>query len=129
MLTDHVRVRIPLLIQPDNEPVPAWWVYDPADPYAVQIDFHDGYDDPVWSFARDLVRQGLRQPAGLGDVRLWPHDGQLWLTIEGHDGKATFTTSRSEVGSFLAATYQAVPRGQEAVDVDAAIARLLGAER
>ena len=71
------------LVAPDATalPVRASLRYDPADPYAVHVLFHA--ESPAgeavsWSFARELLVTGLDEPAGIGDVRVWP-----WATPRG----------------------------------------------
>lgn len=119
-------------------PIPVALRYDPAtDPYAVQVIFRgpwdDGTDDePAWSFARELLHQGLSEPAGLGDVRLWPwaaHGGFIALSFSSPDGSALFEVPRGVLERFLARSYNLVERGRESsfLDVDGALARLLEA--
>ncbi len=125
------------LVAPDavTLPVRSSLRYDPADPYAVHVLFHpDGVTvDPVgWSFARDLLVAGLSEATGIGDVRVWPWStprGDLVaLALSSPDGNALFEVSRSVLVRFLRRTFAVVPRGEESqyLDVDAAIARLLG---
>ena len=71
------------LVAPDATalPVRASLRYDPADPYAVHVLFHAesaGGEAVSWSFARELLVTGLDEPAGIGDVRVWP-----WATPRG----------------------------------------------
>src|SRR3569832_2306621 len=68
------------LVAPDATalPVRASLRYDPEDPYAVHVLFHaeSAGGEPVsWSFARELLFTGLDEPAGIGDVRVWPWNG------------------------------------------------------
>lgn len=67
---------------PDPLPVHARFRYDPADPYAVQATFHTEAEPQTvtWTFARELLATGLDQPAGLGDVQVWPSP---WATPYG----------------------------------------------
>lgn len=58
--------------------------YSPADPYAVYLTFlrvGDDEDDVLWVVARDLLRDGLRGPAGLGDIQVWPAEDGVHVTI------------------------------------------------
>lgn len=115
-------------------PVPASFRYDPADPYAVQVCLRTEPEPVSWSFARELLLTGLDQPAGIGDVRVWPSP---WLTARAEamvlwfsspEGRARFEVRRKVIVKFLRRCYALVPRGQEArcQDVDTAVARLLG---
>ncbi len=114
-------------------PVRASLRYDPSDPYAVHVVFHpdQGGGEPVgWSFARDLLRIGIDEPAGLGDVRVWPwapRGDRVALALSSPDGNALFEAQRSVLARFLRRTYAAVPVGRESeyLDLDAAVDRLL----
>jgi hypothetical protein len=124
------------LIAPDATalPVRASLRYDPADPYAVHILFHaeSAGGEPVgWSFARDLLMTGLDEPAGIGDVRVWPwttpRGDFVALALSSPDGNALFEMPRGVLVRFLRRTCVVVPQGQEAeqLDVDATVTRLL----
>ncbi len=114
-------------------PVHATLHYDVADPYAVRISFRiarDG-DAVAWTFARQLLTDGVTRPAGEGDVRTWPgsgEDGQLvCLSLTSPSGSALFELPVPEVVEFLTLTYAAVPTGDESgyVDLEAELAYLL----
>src|SRR5882672_6139515 len=102
------------LVAPDSTAlaVRASLRYDPADPYAVHVLFHD-------------------EPAGIGDVRVWPWNtprGEfVALALSSPDGNALFEVPRSVLVRFLRRTYVVVPRGRETeyLDLDAAVSRLL----
>lgn len=124
------------LVTPDATglPVRASLRFDPEDPYAVHVLFHTesvGGDPVGWSFARDLLVTGLDEPAGIGDVRVWPWNSSrgdfVALALSSPDGNALFEVPRSVLVRFLRRTYVAVPRGRESehLDVDAAVNRLL----
>ncbi|MEV6524611.1 SsgA family sporulation/cell division regulator [Longispora sp. NPDC051575] len=126
------------LVAPDATalPVRASLRYDPLDPYAVHVLFHAetvGGEPVSWSFARDLLVKGLDEPAGIGDVRVWPWStprGEfVALALSSPDGNALFEVPRSVLVRFLRRTYVVVPRGKESdhLDVDAAVVRLLSA--
>jgi hypothetical protein len=132
-----VKVETSLrMVAPDATalPVRASLRYDPDDPYAVHVLFHaeSAGSEPVsWSFARELLVAGLNEPAGVGDVRVWPwaipRGDFVALTLSSPDGNALFEVTRSILVRFLRRTYVAVPRGRESdhLDVDAAVNRLL----
>ncbi|MFC4337973.1 SsgA family sporulation/cell division regulator [Salininema proteolyticum] len=111
--------------------------YDPADPYAVRVVFHpDGTDaeQVAWSFSRELFAQGLEEPTGMGDVRVWPwttpRGESVALALSSPDGNALFEISRAVIQRFLRRAFSLVPRGREAsyVDMDAELAKLLAEE-
>ncbi|GAC1611060.1 MAG: SsgA family sporulation/cell division regulator [Mycobacteriales bacterium] len=119
-------------------PVRADLRYDVTDPYAVQVAFHAGAttvsEVVEWTFARQLLTDGVASPVGAGDVQVWPSTsgGQpvVCLSLSSPSGKALFEVPVPELVEFLAQTYAAVPTGAESqyVDVDAELALLLWAE-
>ena len=119
-------------------PVRAGLSYDAHDPYAVTVAFHTGSggngDVVQWTFARQLLTDGVSAPVGHGDVQVWPAagegDGIVCLSLSSPSGKALFEIPVSELVEFLTMTYAAVPTGSESehVDVDGELAVLLGAE-
>lgn len=124
------------LIAPDATalPVRASLRYDPADPYAVHILFHAesaGGEAVGWSFARDLLMTGLDEPAGIGDVRVWPwatpRGDFVALALSSPDGNALFEMSRGVLVRFLRRTCVVVPQGNEAdqLDMDQTVTKLL----
>lgn len=80
--TVEVETSIRLVTgDPATLPVRANLRFDPTDPYAVHVLFHAesaGGEAVGWVFARELLVTGLDEPAGIGDVRVWP-----WATPRG----------------------------------------------
>ncbi len=119
-------------------PVRASLSYDASDPYAVCVAFHTGAvsssDTVEWTFARQLLTDGVTAPVGSGDVRVWPAgvagEPVACLSLSSPSGKALFELPVPELVEFLTMTYAAVPTGAESdhVDVDAELALLLWAE-
>lgn len=128
------------LVMPGANTMPVRTVlrYDIADPYAIQVRFHTGSghdDDSVqWTFARQLLTDGVSGPVGEGDVRVWPSDGAgglcVSLSLSSPSGKALFEMPLRELVDFLSMSYDVVPTGAESdhVDVDDELALLLGAQ-
>ncbi len=136
----HTRIRSQLglrLILPDGTilPVSASLEYETSDPYAVQVTFQTGGTGEdcavVWTFARQLIIEGLDQPAGIGDVRVWPVPDEgganIALSLCSPSGEALFDVPREELSAFLSRTYDEVPVGSENrhVDMDAELGELL----
>ncbi|MEU0335957.1 SsgA family sporulation/cell division regulator [Streptomyces sp. NPDC006193] len=104
--------------------------YLAADPLAVFVDFpaeaalHG--EEVTWTFARSLLDQGLRTPAGCGDVRIWPY-GRTRTVLEFHSphGMALLQFQASALRRFLVRTYAVVANGQE--DVTGVVERGLSA--
>lgn len=120
-----------LLVPGATLPVRARLRYDAADPYAVTVEFRTGDEPVVWTFARQLLTEGVSARAGEGDVRVWPvaRDGEpvVCLSLSSPTGEALFEAPLREVVGFLTRTYEAIPTGSEGehLDVDAELALLL----
>ena len=116
-------------------PIEAELRYDPADPYAVTTVFKTGASQVRWTFGRELLTEGLYEPAGDGDVHVWPcldSAGHAVVIIElcSPDGEALVQARTGDLQSFVERMNQAVARGSESdlVDIDAAIAAIFAAE-
>ncbi|MCZ1006222.1 SsgA family sporulation/cell division regulator [Streptomyces lydicus] len=114
--------------------VPAVLHYQPADPLAVRMFFPpeislDG-SAVDWAFARELLDEGLRRPAGRGDVRVRP-SGPERTVMEFHaeEGVALVQLRTTDVRAFLARSYEAVPAGGEPahLGLERGLAELFGA--
>jgi hypothetical protein len=125
------------LVVPDGSPVPvtAGIRYDANDPYAVTVTFYTGAAEPVrWTFARQLLTDGVERSVGEGDVRVWPAhtDGSpiVYIALSSPSGRALFEASLADVVDFLSRSYLAVPTGAESdyVDVAAELNQLLSDE-
>lgn len=116
-------------------PVRSELIYDPQDPYAVTAVFLAGESQVSWTFGGDLLRDGLTEPTGDGDVHVWPcldADGRAVVIIElcSPDGEALVQARTPDVLAFVERMNATVPPGTEStlVDVDAAIAAILDTE-
>lgn len=123
------------LAAPDDVMVPliVSLYYSPRDPYAVRMAFHVGTDAAnEWTFARDLLAEGLLTCVGVGDVQIWPSsdsaaDGIVNLQLLAPAGSARLHAPAAEVAAFLEHTYQLVKQGAErsTIDIDAELSALL----
>ncbi|MDH6627883.1 hypothetical protein M2271_005712 [Streptomyces sp. LBL] len=98
------------LPQEGDEAVPVVLRYDPAnDPGSVRIRLPDS---PEWTFSRSLLEQGLRVPAGSGEVRVWPC-GRVQAVVEFHsaEGVCVVQFETKALLRFLRRTYMATPVG------------------
>lgn len=139
MTPDVVTAELVLTLVLPGEtswPVAARVVFDAHDPYAVSVTFLTGdeateAEGVCWTFARQLLTDGVTRSVGVGDVRVEPQrtpsGDVVVLQMTSPHGQATFQASMHDVVEFLADTYALVPTGSESayVDVDAAIALLL----
>jgi Streptomyces sporulation and cell division protein, SsgA len=130
MSTEAIHAELVALYD-GSTPVRSRWSYRADQPFTVTAAFQTERDRWVeWAFSRDLLVEGLRGPAGVGDVRLHPdaEDGLtvLVVEIESPEGYAELELDHAGVSSFLEATGQIVPFGAESdhFDVDGLIDEL-----
>jgi hypothetical protein len=130
MSTEAIHAELVALYD-GNTPVRSRWSYRADQPFTVTAAFQTERDRWVeWAFSRDLLVDGLREPAGVGDVRLHPdaEDGLtvLVVEIESPEGYAELELDHAGVSSFLEATGRIVPFGAESdhFDVDGLIDEL-----
>ncbi|MGW9132680.1 SsgA family sporulation/cell division regulator [Streptomyces sp. NPDC055681] len=127
------ELELKLVLSPERSiPVPARLTYRAEDPYAVHITFHVGSDFPVhWTFARDLLVEGVFRPCGHGDVRIWPTKIQrrsvICVALTSPDGDALLEAPSAAVAAWMERTLRLVPPGTETerLGIDAGLAELL----
>ncbi len=127
------ELEVKLVLSPERSvPVPARLSYITADPYAVHITFHIGSESPVhWTFARELLVEGVFRPCGHGDVRIWPTrtgDRQvICVALTSPDGNALLELPSAAVAAWTERTLRVVPPGSESalLGLDGALAELL----
>lgn len=127
------ELELKLVLSPERSiPVPARLAYRTTDPYAVHITFHVGSEYPVnWTFARELLVEGIFRPCGHGDVRIWPTkvDGRnvVLMALSSPDGDALLEAPSAQVSTWLERTLRAVPPGTESeqLGIDDGLAELL----
>jgi hypothetical protein len=113
------ELEMHLVLSPERSiPVPAMLAYRAEDPFAVHIAFHIGSGSPVnWTFARELLVEGVFRPSGHGDVRIWPatsgRRGVICMALSSPDGTALLEASSHPVTAWLERTLRAVPPGTE----------------
>jgi hypothetical protein len=131
----EVRTAVTLwLVMPRAEVfVEASLRYDRDDPYAIHLSFltPSGRDPIEWIFARSLASDGLTEPAGDGDVRIWPAlddlTGPVYVELRSPSGRALLAVPRAVLAGFVDRCHEVVPPGDEArhVDLDAELDLLL----
>ncbi|MFC0602105.1 SsgA family sporulation/cell division regulator [Streptomyces palmae] len=127
------ELEMNLVLSPEYSiPVPARLTYRTDDPYAVHITFHVGSEAPVhWTFARELLVEGVFRASGDGDVRVWPARmagrSMVVMALSSPDGDALLEASAPAVSAWLERTLRVVPPGREGdrLDVDEALDVLL----
>ncbi|MBN0045855.1 SsgA family sporulation/cell division regulator [Streptomyces actuosus] len=127
------ELELKLVLSPEQSvPVPARLSYRTGDPYAVHVTFHVNSDHPVrWTFARELLVEGVFRPCGHGDVRVWPTkvDGRsvVLMALTSPDGDALLEAPTPQVSAWLERTLRVVPPGAEGeqLGIDDALDQLL----
>ncbi|WP_299527907.1 SsgA family sporulation/cell division regulator [uncultured Streptomyces sp.] len=127
------ELELKLVLSPERSiPVPARLSYRVTDPYAVHIAFHIGSQSPVhWTFARELLVEGVFRPCGHGDVRIWPTRVEdrpvICVALTSPDGNALLEVPSAVVAAWVEHTLRLVPPGTESelLGLDEALAELL----
>ncbi|MER6786019.1 SsgA family sporulation/cell division regulator [Streptomyces sp. NPDC000658] len=127
------ELELRLVLSPERSvPVPARLGYRSDDPFAVHVTFHVDSEQPVaWTFARELLVEGVFRPCGHGDVRVWPTktDGRsvVLMALSSPGGDALLEAPAAQVSAWLERTLRAVPPGSEGeqLGIDDALAELL----
>ena len=106
--------------------------FDPSDPYAVTMKLEARSGSVTWTFARELLAEGLFHPSGDGDVQIWPclsNTGEAVVIVElcSPDGTALLQTSSRAVQRFVATIFKSVPAGCESahLSMDTLVSQLL----
>ncbi len=109
-------------------------VFDAADPYAVTMHLEAKAGRVTWTFARDLLAEGLYDPVGDGDVQVWPclsgaGEAVIIIELSSPTGWAMLQTGSRAIQTFVTSTHELVPTGQESsrLSMDALVAQLLDA--
>ncbi|MFJ3770168.1 SsgA family sporulation/cell division regulator [Streptomyces sp. NPDC090075] len=127
------ELELRLILSPERSiPVPARLSYRSDDPYAVHVSFHVNSECPVhWTFARDLLVEGVFRPSGQGDVRVWPTKSEgrsvVLMALSSPDGDALLEAPIPQVSAWLERTLRVVPPGTEGgqLGIDDALDQLL----
>jgi len=126
------HVILELFSSSGSAPIEAELRYDADDPYAVAVAFQLEGSELVWVFGRNLLMKGVVEPAGDGDVQVFPSldgDGRLVIVLQlsSPTGWALVEAPARDVLNFLEATRLVVWPGTEAdhLRVDDTIEALL----
>jgi hypothetical protein len=113
-----------------EEAVEAILTFRAAEPFLVRAKFTlPGANSVDWVLSRDLLREGVALPTGIGDVRLYPGDQGLLLELRSNLGRAFLYGPIEPVVDFVQRMYALVPDGAEDqhYSVDAEMQTLVGA--
>ncbi len=98
--------------------VAARFTYRLEDPFAVCVVFSVGEAQVCWTFARELLRDGLSAPAGQGDILVAPAGAaRVTLTLRSGSGLAMLACDRAELVEFVQRIYEMVPEGRESTHI------------
>jgi hypothetical protein len=133
--TDTVVASVPFASgEAQSEFLAGELVFNPSDPYAVSMNLQARSGTVTWTFARDLLSQGLYSPSGDGDVQVWPclsgsGDAVVIIELCSPDGTALLQAPSRTVHDFVVRTLEAVPAGEESAHLalDDLISQLLTA--
>jgi hypothetical protein len=103
-----------LVSDPSLPPVYAEFRYRSDDPFAVQLLLSVDQSPAIsWVFARELLLDGMRGPAGMGDVQVFPtHDGTI-VELRSGEQSARLLVHTPDVLDFLDRSIDIVPPGSE----------------
>ncbi|GAA0738460.1 SsgA family sporulation/cell division regulator [Dactylosporangium roseum] len=80
----------------------------------------------VWRLARDILRDGLLGPAGVGDFCCWTDaEDRYHLALSSPDGRAILRCPADNIRALLIDAEDLVPYGAEVIDFDAELRHLL----
>ncbi len=133
--TTTVSFRVPFVSgEGQSDLLEGELVFDAHDPYAVQMHLAARSGRVTWTFARELLAEGLYDPIGDGDVQVWPclsGAGEAVVVIElsSPSGTAALQTGSRGISEFVASTEELVPTGQESahLSMDSLLSQLLAA--
>lgn len=81
-----------------------------------------------WEISRDLIKEAaLKTPllAGQGDVKAYVQGEALTLVLHTDEGTSEIWMPWWRMKNFLSKAYNIIPQGEEKLDVDGAIERIL----
>jgi hypothetical protein len=128
--TSTMAMQIASIEPEQNHVLVAEFVYDPADACAVTLVLQTPSGPVDWTFARELLVDGQYEPAGDGDVHVWPclsASGEAVVIVElcSPVGETLLQFASRAVQEFVYSSAAVVPIGAEEVDVDSWIDQLL----
>lgn len=98
--------------------IPVLFSYNQDDAAAVQVIFLHGPTAVPWTFSRDLLARGMFESDGEGDIKVYPAEDRVMLSLRSPNGKALIGFDKQKVAEFIQATFAVVPLGHEFDGVD-----------
>ncbi len=97
-----------------DEAIVATFTYNVYEPFQVAAAFTIGGASTVqWVMGRDLLREGVVLPTGLGDIRVYPVADTLYVELTSPSGRAILEGPIDPIIAFVEAVFAAVPEGRE----------------
>ncbi|WP_157970446.1 SsgA family sporulation/cell division regulator [Nakamurella deserti] len=97
-----------------DDPIAATLKYNVFEPFAVTASFVLGEGPAVqWVMSRDLLREGVVMPTGLGDIRVYPVSDTLYMELASPSGRAILEAPIAPVIEFIGSVFATVPEGAE----------------
>jgi hypothetical protein len=119
-------ITVQMVVGADIYELPCTLTFRADQPFEVGATFYTGEVYVRWAFSRELMWEGLRGPAGLGDVVIRPQwgDRQPQLLIELRVGpqEAVLQADRALIEGFLNETFDIVAMGSECLWPDPDVA-------
>ncbi|WP_328965738.1 SsgA family sporulation/cell division regulator [Streptomyces virginiae] len=95
-----------------GERLPVTLIYSQADRHAIAAVFYASTDSEVrWTFARELLVDGLHRSVGIGDVIVWPTEPaqpaetsnvqRVHIRLRSPEGTALLSVARPDIAAFL----------------------------
>lgn len=99
--------------------------WDSEDPFALHVTFLDASGPVPWVFERDLVNEAMiTGSAGDADVKLAVENNVLTMTLSSSQ-TIIMKTPLLPVETFVTRTFSYIPAGEEKIELDETIRRLL----
>ncbi len=97
-----------------DDVVTAVFRYSVLEPFAVRASFALP-DSPAveWVLSRDILREGLIMPSGLGDIRVLPTHNGIAIELLSPQGRAVMVGDVAPMVDFVQRAFAAVPDGRE----------------
>ena len=109
-----VETAMSLTSDPEPPMVRAALHYTTQEPFSVRLALSlNGEPAVQWVFARDLIVQGVRLPAGHGDIQFYPSSEGVVIELHSPDGDAHLLADRTRLTEFADAMESLVPKGRE----------------
>lgn len=108
-LETHASVSVPNPRDPAGElsvSVPVEFIWSDDDPLALTMfifnDPNDVLNAVVWTFALDLMREGILHRAGEGDVVVYPTNQDIVVILRSPDGTCQLVFYAEKIVAYLA---------------------------